>query len=176
MYKNFDGSSSDKAKRTDTKQRWFSSEPVDCVSLTYDNKSLQMRKRLTQSLKNNYGHQMNRGLGLNIEHCILRLFETDFLCFIEGVYVLQRSVEEILWWVAIDHWQALSCLQITARCLWLLLNPLYILPGAPLVDEPVDLHQRLRGESPEDVGACGREQACHLGIAKRYHHNGESLH
>ncbi len=69
MYKNFDGSSSDKAKRTDTKQRWFSSKPVDCVSLTYDNKSLQMRKRLTQRVKNAYGHQMNRGLVLNTEHC-----------------------------------------------------------------------------------------------------------
>lgn len=60
MYKNFDGSSSDKTKRTDTKQRWFSCEPVDCVSLAYDNKCLQMRKRLTQRLENIYRHQTNR--------------------------------------------------------------------------------------------------------------------
>lgn len=60
MYKNFDGSSSDKTKRTDTKQRRFSCEPVDRVSLAYDNKCLQMRKRLTRRLKNIYRHQTNR--------------------------------------------------------------------------------------------------------------------
>lgn len=57
MYENLDGSSSDDTKRTDKIHRRFSSEPVDCVSLAYDNKCLQ--RRLMQRL-----HLMKEGAGL----------------------------------------------------------------------------------------------------------------
>lgn len=98
--------------------------------------------------------------------------DTDFLCFVERVYVLQRGVEEVVRWVAIDHGQVLPSLQVTAGCLWRLLILLYFLPAVLLLDDPLDLRQRLRSEAAERVDACGREQACHLGIAMRRHLTG----
>lgn len=102
--------------------------------------------------------------------------DTDFLCFVERVYVLQRGIEEVAWWVAIDHGQVLASLQVAAGCLWRLLCLLYFLLAVLLLDDPLDLRQRLRSEAAERVDACGREHACHLGIAKRRHLKGLSPH
>jgi len=104
-----------------------------------------------------------------------RCAQTDVLCFVEGVQVLQRRVEQRCWRVSVDHRQALPRLQVSARGLWL--SPPAALYCCLLAFrlEPLDLRQRFLGEAAERRGASGREQGRHLRIAKGYRRTGVSL-
>lgn len=101
---------------------------------------------------------------------------TDFLCFVEGIQVLQRSAEQLCWRLSENPGQTFACLQIRvgSGALFLLTGPYF---GGILcfLLEPFDLRQRLRGEAAERGSAWERENGRHLRIAKGGRHFRVSL-
>lgn len=84
MYENFDGSSSNQTKGAQNVAGRLSVEPEDCVSFSDHNECL--KKTDTECNECEAWSPLKR---------VLSRVDTDVLCLVEGVQVLQRRVEQL---------------------------------------------------------------------------------